>query len=99
MTITDITALGDTLAIKWSDSEEGYYLLKTLRKACPCAHCQGEPDVLGNVEKPRLKELDESAYIMKMYELIGTYALKITWGDNHSTGLYSYDYLRKLAQI
>ena len=98
ITITDITVLGDTLAIKWSDNQESYYQLEELRKACPCAHCQGEPDVLGKVEKPRLKPLPEIAYHIKAYELVGSYVLKITWQDNHSTGLYSFDYLRALPQ-
>tara|TARA_R110002020_G_scaffold45849_2_gene130835 strand:- start:35 stop:229 length:195 start_codon:yes stop_codon:yes gene_type:complete len=29
-------------------------------------------------------------------ELIGNYAVKILWSDGHSTGLYTWDYLKKI---
>ena len=28
---------------------------------------------------------------------VGNYALKLVWGDGHDTGLYSFRYLRELA--
>ena len=30
-------------------------------------------------------------------ELVGRYALQIYWNDGHSTGIYSFDYLRNLC--
>lgn len=30
-------------------------------------------------------------------ELVGRYALQIFWNDSHSTGIYSFDYLRGLC--
>jgi DUF971 family protein len=30
-------------------------------------------------------------------ELVGRYALQIFWNDGHSTGIYSFDYLRSLC--
>ena len=30
-------------------------------------------------------------------ELVGRYALQIHWSDRHSTGIYSFDYLRELC--
>jgi DUF971 family protein len=30
-------------------------------------------------------------------ELVGNYALRITWGDGHSAGIYDFDLLRALA--
>jgi len=30
-------------------------------------------------------------------ELVGRYALQIYWNDGHSTGIYSFDYLRSLC--
>ena len=45
--IINITTVGDELAIAWSDGKENYIPLEKLRKACPCAICQGEPDAMG----------------------------------------------------
>jgi DUF971 family protein len=30
-------------------------------------------------------------------EPIGAYAMKIDWSDGHSTGIYSFDYLRRIC--
>ncbi len=30
-------------------------------------------------------------------ELVGRYALQIFWSDGHSTGIYSFHYLRELC--
>jgi len=27
---------------------------------------------------------------------VGHYAIRISWGDNHSTGIYSYEMLKKI---
>jgi DUF971 family protein len=31
-------------------------------------------------------------------ELVGNYALRIDWSDEHGTGIYSFEYLREIAQ-
>jgi ATP-binding protein involved in chromosome partitioning len=29
--------------------------------------------------------------------LVGAYAIRITWSDGHSTGLYTYEFLRSIC--
>ena len=41
---TNIQQIGDELAIAWNDGTESFIKLETLRRACPCAACGGEPD-------------------------------------------------------
>ncbi len=43
---TNIQQIGEELAIAWNDGTESYLKLEMLRRACPCAACGGEPDVL-----------------------------------------------------
>jgi len=43
----NIKQIGNELAIAWNDGTESYFELENLRRACPCAACGGEPDVLG----------------------------------------------------
>jgi len=31
-------------------------------------------------------------------ELVGNYALRIDWSDQHGTGIYSFDYLRQISR-
>src|SRR5437763_13073569 len=93
---TNIQQIGDELAIAWNDGTETFLSLETLRRACPCAACGGEPDVLGRVDRPPVRYLPES-FRLEGFALVGGYALQLRWGDGHSTGIYSFAYLRRLA--
>ena len=50
---TNVQQIGDELAIAWNDGTESFVKIELLRRACPCAACGGEPDVLGQVVRPR----------------------------------------------
>jgi DUF971 family protein len=92
----DIQVAGDELAIRWSDGEESYLPLEMLRRACPCAGCCGEPDALGHVDVPRVSYDPARSFHLRSFNLVGGYALQPAWADGHSTGLYSFDLLRRL---
>jgi len=95
---TNLQVIGEEVAIAWNDGQESYIRLDTLRRYCPCASCGGEPDVLGNVDKPQVK-LTESSFRIRSHHLVGGYAWQPTWEDGHGTGLFSFDYLRRLADV
>ena len=92
------TVIGNELAISFSDGEELYLSLPMLRRACPCANCQGEPDALGRVVKPVVEHGPRAFELVKI-DTVGGYALQLGWADGHATGLYSFDYLRRLALL
>ena len=92
----NIAVIGNELAIAWTDGKESYLSLEMLRRACPCASCCGEPDALGNLERPEVS-YRPSSFELRGWQLIGGYAFQPTWGDGHGTGLYSFKYLRKLT--
>lgn len=94
---TNIQQIGNELAIQWNDDTESYLELELLRRACPCAGCGGEPDVLGNVARPNVTYTDES-FQLRGFTLVGGYALQPQWADGHNTGIYSFRYLRRLAE-
>jgi len=94
---TNIQQIGDELAIAWNDGTESFFKLEMLRRACPCAACGGEPDVLGNVSRPDVTCTDKSFQLLG-FDLVGGYALQPRWEDGHSSGIYSFTYLRRLAQ-
>jgi DUF971 family protein len=93
---THIQQIGEELAIAWSDGSESFLRLHALRLGCPCAGCGGEPDVLGNIERPDVSYTLES-FVLRGWQIIGGYALQPTWGDGHGTGLYSFSYLQRLG--
>jgi DUF971 family protein len=94
----DIQIIGTELALKWADGSENFVALERLRRACPCAGCQGERDVMGNLHKGPDLPLSPASFILRNLQRIGTYAVQPVWGDGHATGLYSFDYLRALGR-
>jgi DUF971 family protein len=94
---SNIQQIGNELAIQWNDGTESYLDLQFLRRACPCAACGGEPDVLGKIMRPNVSYSDNS-FDLTGFEIVGGYAIQPRWADGHSTGIYSFQYLRRLSQ-
>src|SRR5438045_8331929 len=88
--------IGNELALAWNDETESYYALEFLRRACPCAACGGEPDVLGHIERPKVT-YTPSSFELAGWQPVGGYALQLRWVDRHDTGLFSFQYLKRLA--
>lgn len=95
LSLTSAAVIGDELALAWSDGTESYFSFETLRRACPCASCQGEPDALGRVVRPQV-QFGPKAFELVSWEIVGGYALQPRWADGHATGIYSFQYLRGL---
>jgi DUF971 family protein len=93
----DLQTIGNELAIKWDDGRESFIPLETLRRHCPCAGCQGETDIMGNLYKNPAQPLTPKAFELVKLARVGGYALQPVWADGHNTGLYSFEYLQRLA--
>jgi DUF971 family protein len=93
----DIQPIGNELAIKWDDGAESYVPLERLRRSCPCAGCKGEMDVLGNVYKNPDRPLAANAFQLVRLGRVGGYAVQPVWADGHDSGIYSFEYLRRVA--
>lgn len=99
LTPNQIAHIGNELAVSWSDGVETFFNLEDLRRRCPCAVCQGEADVMGEVERPE-RTFSSKSFTLQSIHNVGGYALQPLWADGHSTGLYSFQYLRNLnAQL
>ena len=95
--LENIASIGEELALAWGDGLETYIMHEDLRKSCPCANCQGEPDALGRVVKPPV-HYNEKSFTLVRWENVGGYAVAFHWADGHGTGIFSYEYLRKLGE-
>ena len=93
-----IERIGDTLAMKWLDGTEGYLSVRTLRERCPCAGCLGETDVKGVKYQAPRRTLGAHAFDLQKLVPVGGYAVQPVWGDGHATGIYSFEYLRRLSE-
>lgn len=90
----DIQPIGNELAVKWSDGAESFIPLEKLRRACPCAGCKGETDIMGNLYKNPETPLTAQAFVLTRILNVGGYAIQPVWADGHATGLFSFEYLR-----
>ena len=89
----------DGMRIRWEDGETSVIGLVRLRQACPCAACQAERERQAKAILPvvQAKAEQERMAAARAVELVGRYALRITWEDGHNAGLYEFGKLRSLA--
>ena len=78
------------LELSFSDSRIYSFSYKFLRVHSPSA------EVRGHSPSQAVLQLDKVSVGVKEVELVGAYALKITFDDGHNTGLYTWDYFREL---
>jgi len=96
------------LQIDWLDGSTNTYSLSLLRTMCPCAQCRivregKDPHQLLQSErpKPKLTMLPGNFAVpltVVAANLVGNYALKIQWSDNHEAGIYSFEYLKEIGR-
>lgn len=93
----DTQIIGPELAIKWDDGSESFVPLEFLRRACPCAGCKGEMDIFGTIYKNPDKPLTPKSVQLQRLAFVGGYALQPFWADGHNSGLFAFDYLKRVA--
>ena len=77
--------------IQWEDGKIDQIPHSVLRGYCPCAGCQGHSGSIAFQKDVNLELRDIRS--------VGNYALSLAWGDGHSTGIYTFEYLRHLGQL
>ncbi len=90
------------LVIEWDDGEHSEYPLTGLRAACPCAECRGGHENMGAPGSPEMLKwpaADEQASELVSVDMVGNYAIQLSWKDGHSFGIYTWAYLRELAGL
>jgi DUF971 family protein len=89
------------IKIDWKDRHHSEYTLGYLRDECPCATCTGahgtEPQKTNYSAPPSPFQMYKPALKMLSVEEVGHYAIRIEWSDGHSSGIYSFDHLRKIC--
>src|SRR5713226_8256877 len=92
---------GAGVDVTWGDGHESHYEFAYLREQCPCALCDDE-----RTKKAMLGAVASGAAVLPMYKprakarsaaAVGNYAVQIQFTDGHSTGIYSFDYLRNIC--
>ena len=94
---TRLDAIGNEIAIAWSDGTESYLPMERLRAWSPSAENTGERDLLGR-QYGGTDQKEFPGVTVKSWRYIGGYAVQFEFSDGHNTGLFPFDYLRKLGE-
>ncbi|MGI9035761.1 MAG: DUF971 domain-containing protein [Pyrinomonadaceae bacterium] len=82
------------ITIAWSDAREDSYAAARLRRVCPCAGCVNE----WTGERTLKTETVADDLSFSSIAVVGRYALNFNFSDGHDTGIYSFKYLREIAE-
>jgi len=94
---------GAGVDIVWTDQHQSHYDFRYLREFCPCALCDEERRKKENLAA---HTTGSSAAALPLFKprptargakAVGHYALQIEFSDGHTTGIYSFDYLRTIC--
>lgn len=83
------------LRITWADGRVCEYAAAFLRRACPCAQCMNEWTGERMLDPTTISD-DLSIVDL---QLVGRYAVTFEWSDRHTTGIYSFRFLRGLCAV
>ncbi len=95
---------GDGVEITWADGRHSAFPFPFLRYACPCATCEEEREAAG---RPAGEPPPRKVEVFALYQApprpvevtpVGRYALQFQWNDGHTSGIYSWEYLRRLHE-
>ncbi len=81
-----------TLGIIWTDDHKSLIDVVKLREKCPCALCVDE---WTHEVKIKPGEIADSCRPIRI-QSVGRYAMNAQFDDGHSTGIYTFTYLREL---
>jgi len=95
---------GTGVDITWSDGHQSHYDFAYLRDWCPCALCDEERRKKGELTEASgpgrvstLLPIYKPRPAARAASAVGSYAIQIEFNDGHSTGIYSFDYLRTIC--
>jgi DUF971 family protein len=97
MNPTDLTPFPSELAVRWSDGSENFITYENLRRFCPCAGCMGEQDIFGTTYQAPVRPYTEQSFQLLRLVPVGGYAIQPHWADGHNTGLFTWEWLRRIA--
>lgn len=85
------------LDIEWADGEQVHYPIEWLRRMSPSADSR---ELRRQMEENPLTVLPSGGSLplaAESIESVGNYAIRIRFNDGHSSGIFSWSYLRKIA--
>tara|TARA_R110002072_G_scaffold42064_16_gene118322 strand:- start:16390 stop:16785 length:396 start_codon:yes stop_codon:yes gene_type:complete len=88
----------ESLTIEWSDGRCSSYPIAYLRRMSPSADMRELRKAMASNPLTILPDSLGSSGVLSATgaEMVGNYALRISFSDGHDTGIYTWDYLREI---
>ena len=92
---------GVGMEISWRDGHRSQWSFPWLRQACPCATCHDEREKEGRAvgaakaQPKTLLPMYQAPARPETVQQVGRYAVSFHWNDGHTSGIYSWDFLRR----
>lgn len=89
------------LTVQWADGTGSYYSIAYLRRMSPSADMRELRRAMAHNPLTVLPNLTGGgstggSLVAESAEMVGNYAIRIAFSDGHSSGIYSWDYLREI---
>jgi len=84
---------GEGIVIRWLDGHSSTFGARYLRGRCPCAQCVSETTGQRLVSEEHIGP----GVAIEAARTVGNYALQFTFSDGHTTGIYGFEYLRRIC--
>ncbi|HEX9759796.1 MAG TPA: DUF971 domain-containing protein [Candidatus Acidoferrales bacterium] len=97
---------GTGVDITWADGHRSHFDFAYLRDLCPCATCNDERHRKEEMAAHTSAGPGPQSPSLPMFKpkpraraasAVGSYAIRIDFTDGHSTGIYSFEYLREIC--
>ena len=95
---------GRGLTVEWADGATSYYSIAYLRRMSPSAEMrqlreEQAKNPLTVLPASVAKAASGGPLTALGAEMVGNYAIRITFSDGHDTGIYSWGYLREIDPV
>ncbi len=82
------------MMIAWNGGQKFAVPYVEIRFYCPCAGCVDEHTGRRTIDKSSINPSIRPTQV----QVVGRYAIQITWSDGHDTGMFHYDRMLELCQ-
>ncbi len=87
------------LTVHWTSGKKSFYPVAYLRRMSPSAEVRALREEMASnplAVIPAAKALADGPLTALGAELVGNYAIRISFSDGHQTGIYSWEYLQEI---
>lgn len=84
------------LHVEWGDGSASFYPCNLLRRMSPSADSKMLRDEIRENPLTILPSTPSGPITIENAELVGNYAIRFTFSDGHTAGIYTWDYLKSL---